>query len=70
MEVYTGVKPVMWSSVEKTALAEAEIEYHNHTSTTIYARFKIKETDIKDIEKLCEIIIWTTTPYMELYTRK
>ena len=34
--LYRGSKPVMWSPVEKTALAEAEVEYHDHTSTTIY----------------------------------
>jgi len=38
------VKPVMWSPVEKTALAEAEIEYHDHISTTIFARFPVKST--------------------------
>ena len=39
---YRGAKPVMWSPVEKTALAEAEIEYEDHTSVTIYARFQCK----------------------------
>ena len=34
-ELFRGLRPVMWSPVEKTALAEAEIEYHDHTSTTI-----------------------------------
>ena len=38
--LYRGAKPVMWSPVEKTALAEAEIEYEDHTSVTIYARFQ------------------------------
>ena len=37
--LYRGSKPVMWSVVEKTALAEAEIEYHDHTSDTIWVRF-------------------------------
>ena len=60
--LYRGVKPVMWSSVEKTALAEAEIEYHDHKSTTIYARFSVKKTKIEQI-KDAEIIIWTTTPW-------
>ena len=36
-----GTKPVMWSVVEKTALAEAEVEYHDHTSTTIWVRFPV-----------------------------
>ncbi len=38
--LYQGSKPVMWSPVEKTALAEAEVEYHDHTSHTIWVRFK------------------------------
>ncbi len=41
--LYQGSKPVMWSPVEKTALAEAEVEYHDHTSHTIWVRFKIAE---------------------------
>ncbi len=60
--LYRGVKPVMWSPVEKTALAEAEIEYHEHTSTTIYVRFKVKQTKSNKI-KDSEIVIWTTTPW-------
>ena len=39
--LYRGSKPVMWSPVEKTALAEAELEYKDHTSTTIFAKFKV-----------------------------
>ncbi|MFN3277572.1 MAG: isoleucine--tRNA ligase [Paracoccus hibiscisoli] len=39
--LYQGSKPVMWSPVEKTALAEAEVEYHDHTSHTIWVRFPI-----------------------------
>ena len=39
--VYRGSKPVMWSPVEKTALAEAEIEYRDHRSTTIWVRFRV-----------------------------
>ena len=45
--LYRGVKPVMWSTVEKTALAEAEIEYHEHRSTTIYVRFPVNKTEMK-----------------------
>ena len=41
--LYRGLRPVMWSPVEKTALAEAEIEYHDHTSTTIWVRFPVAE---------------------------
>ena len=39
--LYQGSKPVMWSPVEKTALAEAEVEYHDHTSHTIWVRFRV-----------------------------
>ncbi|MDH5748955.1 MAG: class I tRNA ligase family protein, partial [Rhodospirillales bacterium] len=42
--LYKGAKPVMWSVVEKTALAEAEIEYHDHTSNTIFVRFPVVKT--------------------------
>ena len=60
--LYRGYKPVLWSTVEKTALADAEVEYMDHKSSTIYAPFKIKKSNN---EKLlgCEIIIWTTTPW-------
>ncbi len=60
--LYRGYKPVLWSTVEKTALADAEVEYMNHKSDTIYAAFKIKKTQN---EKLLnsDIIIWTTTPW-------
>ena len=43
--LYQGFKPVLWSTVEKTALADAEVEYMDHTSNTIYVPFKIKETE-------------------------
>ena len=60
--LYRGSKPVMWSVVEKTALAEAEVEYHEHTSTTVHVRFPVinmQETLVADTS----IIIWTTTPW-------
>ena len=60
--LYKGYKPVLWSTVEKTALADAEVEYKDHTSNTIYAGFKIKNSKIKSL-KDTEIIIWTTTPW-------
>ena len=60
--LYQGFKPVLWSTVEKTALADAEVEYMNHTSNTIYASFKVKETN-NDFLKDTNIIIWTTTPW-------
>jgi isoleucyl-tRNA synthetase len=60
--LYQGFKPVLWSTVEKTALADAEVEYMDHTSNTIYAAFKVKETK-QDFLKDTSIIIWTTTPW-------
>jgi isoleucyl-tRNA synthetase len=60
--LYRGAKPVMWSPVEKTALAEAEIEYHDHTSTTIFVRFPVVTASISEIEGAA-IVIWTTTPW-------
>ncbi len=42
--LYEGSKPVMWSVVERTALAEAEIEYHEHTSPTIFVKFPLQLT--------------------------
>ncbi len=60
--LYQGFKPVLWSTVEKTALADAEVEYLDHTSNTIYVAFKVKETN-KDFLKDTSIIIWTTTPW-------
>ena len=60
--LYRGFKPVLWSTVEKTALADAEVEYKDHKSNTIFAEFKIKKSD-KDFLKNASIIIWTTTPW-------
>jgi len=60
--LYRGFKPVLWSTVEKTALADAEVEYKDHKSNTIYAEFKVKKSD-KDFLKNTSIIIWTTTPW-------
>ncbi len=60
--LYRGFKPVLWSTVEKTALADAEVEYKDHKSNTIYAEFHIKKTD-KDFLKDASIVIWTTTPW-------
>lgn len=48
--LYQGSKPVMWSPVEKTALAEAEIEYHDHQSHTIWVPFRIVSFDLPDAE--------------------
>ena len=63
MVVYIKVSNrYLWSTVEKTALADAEVEYKNHTSNTIYVAFKIKESK-KDFLKDASAIIWTTTPW-------
>ena len=60
--LYRGFKPVLWSTVEKTALADAEVEYQDHKSDTIYASFSVKSSNIKELNNT-EIIIWTTTPW-------
>ncbi len=60
--LYRGFKPVLWSTVEKTALADAEVEYQDHTSDTIYTAFTVKKTDIKELDG-ADVIIWTTTPW-------
>jgi len=67
--LYRGFRPVMWSPIEKTALAEAEIEYHEHTSPTIYVKFKIGGSGIGGRVGLHDdlsdafVVIWTTTPW-------
>ncbi|HST95899.1 MAG TPA: isoleucine--tRNA ligase [Microvirga sp.] len=61
-QLYRGSKPVMWSSVEKTALAEAEVEYHEKTSPTIWVTFRITNTLDGDLEG-ASVVIWTTTPW-------
>jgi isoleucyl-tRNA synthetase len=60
--LYRGLRPVMWSPVEKTALAEAEIEYHDHVSPTLWARFRITEAAVADLRG-ASVVIWTTTPW-------
>ena len=60
--LYRGVKPVMWSTVEQTALAEAEVEYHEHKSVTVWIKFPVKETSV-DLLKDASVVIWTTTPW-------
>ncbi|MBL1420976.1 MAG: isoleucine--tRNA ligase [Alphaproteobacteria bacterium] len=59
--LYQGSKPVMWSVVEKTSLAEAEIEYHDHKSPTIWVKFPIISGD--HALAGASIVIWTTTPW-------
>ncbi len=60
--LYRGARPVLWSVVEKTALADAEVEYHDHTSTTIWVRFSVIEAGHALLEG-ASIVIWTTTPW-------
>ena len=69
--LYQGSKPVMWSPVEKTALAEAEVEYHDHTSHQIWVRFRVDAADDFRGKDAClapdlldaAVLIWTTTPW-------
>ncbi|MDA5193941.1 isoleucine--tRNA ligase [Govanella unica] len=60
--LYRGSKPVMWSVVEKTALAEAEVEYHDHTSTMIDVGFPVVKASVPALEG-ARVVIWTTTPW-------
>ncbi len=60
--LYKGSKAVLWSVVEKTALAEAEIEYHDHTSDTIHVRFPVVKSNGGKLDGAA-IVIWTTTPW-------
>jgi len=60
--LYRGLRPVMWSPVEKTALADAEIEYHDHKSPTLWARFPVLRAEAEDLLG-ASVIAWTTTPW-------
>src|ERR1700686_1945887 len=74
--LYRGSKPVMWSVVEKTALAEAEVEYEDYTSDTVWVKFPIIEANVtedmegagqiypnRDLLLSASVVIWTTTPW-------
>jgi isoleucyl-tRNA synthetase len=72
--VYKGLKPVLWCTADQTALAEAEVEYEDHTSPSIYVKFPLVTSPtvlsqtFPDISfpvdiKLVSIVIWTTTPW-------
>jgi isoleucyl-tRNA synthetase len=71
--LYRGSKPVMWSVVEKTALAEAEVEYEDYTSDTVWVKFPVAQVELasgKDVSAAiveavsdASIVIWTTTPW-------
>jgi isoleucyl-tRNA synthetase len=60
--LYRGARPVLWSVAEKTALADAEVEYHDLVSTTIFVRFPVVESRIAAL-KGASAVIWTTTPW-------
>ncbi|HEY5412190.1 MAG TPA: isoleucine--tRNA ligase [Caulobacteraceae bacterium] len=71
-QLYRGSKPVMWSPVERTALAEAEVEYYDHASPTIWVKFPVvqvigsnaEEARARgDLMKGASVVIWTTTPW-------
>ncbi|OYU71292.1 MAG: isoleucine--tRNA ligase [Alphaproteobacteria bacterium PA2] len=57
-QLYRGSKPVMWSPVERTALADAEVEYHDHNSPTVWVKFPVVEGPND-----ASVVIWTTTPW-------
>ena len=59
-QLYRGSKPVMWSPVERTALADAEVEYAPHTSPTVWVKFPVKSGDKASG---ASVVIWTTTPW-------
>ncbi|HSV03799.1 MAG TPA: isoleucine--tRNA ligase [Phenylobacterium sp.] len=60
-QLYRGSKPVMWSPVERTALADAEVEYHDHVSPTIWVKFPVVEGS--SAARNASVVIWTTTPW-------
>jgi isoleucyl-tRNA synthetase len=60
--LYQGSKPVMWSPIEKTALAEAEVEYNDKESHTIWVKFRVVETGDATLDS-AHVVIWTTTPW-------
>ncbi len=61
-QLYRGAKPVMWSPVERTALAEAEVEYEEITSTQVDVAFEIVESPLQELVG-ARAVIWTTTPW-------
>src|SRR2546430_17189628 len=60
--LYRGSKPVMWSVVEKTALAEAEVEYEDYTSDMVWVKFPVISPAHGALATAC-VVIWTTTPW-------
>ncbi len=60
--LYRGSKPVMWSVVEKTALAEAEVEYEDYTSDMVWVKFPVTSPAHGALAE-ASVVIWTTTPW-------
>src|SRR6476646_2487646 len=60
--LYKGAKPVLWSVVEQTALAEAGVEYHDHRSTPVWVRFPMERASHPALNG-ASAVIWTTTPW-------
>jgi len=60
--IYRGLKPVNWCCRCETALAEAEVEYEDHTSPSVYVKFKIVDERFASIKDF-NLVIWTTTPW-------
>ena len=60
-QLYRGSKPVMWSVVERTALAEAEVEYQDYESDTVWVKFPV--TSGPEALRGAYVVIWTTTPW-------
>jgi isoleucyl-tRNA synthetase len=65
--VYKGARPVYWCIVDQTALAEAEVEYHQHTSPSVYVKFPLRSDPAQIDPALAGrkvfVLIWTTTPW-------
>src|SRR5689334_7253985 len=74
--LYRGSKPVMWSVVEKTALAEAEVEYEDYQSDMVWVKFPVARVDLDSpknqdstalafslVDQKASVVIWTTTPW-------
>ncbi len=61
--VYRGLRPVYWSPDSVTALAEAEVEYHDIESHSIYVKFPVVKHNLKGLNNKVFVMIWTTTPW-------
>ena len=64
--VYKGARPVYWCIKDQTALAEAEVEYHQHTSPSVYVKFPLRSDPARSIRRWRDevfVLIWTTTPW-------